>query len=381
MRRFAAGLTLLSLVGFLVFAATQLPPAMQGAPDFPNYYFGGERVLEGGAVYGPVAPEVEAEFGVDDYPAYPADPPLTVALLSPLSLLPYETAWLLLAALSTLLIFDVVYLVARKVGAAPEVAAAIAGVALLSTPARFLLIRNHAESVLLLLLTLGWLALREGRETRAGILWGLAAALKLFPGLLLVGLFAAGRRRAAWAGVGVAAAATGAGMVAVGWDDTVAFIREVIPLSRQWYGTLGNYSLLSFGTALAGPWLGWLLVAALGLPLFVLYLRQSRHATDLWAGGLALALLLTPLSWLNYLVVLLPVLVVVVVDMRWPQDRYRMLWLIGSLAFWGPVVLGAKLPSVLASFVPTYGLVSLFLWTRRRRPVGERTVPAGEWGD
>lgn len=381
MRRFAAGLALLSLVGFLIFAASQLPPAMRGAPDFPNYYFGGERVLHGGAVYGSVGPEVEAAFGVEDYPAYPADPPFTVALLSPLALLPYETAWVLLAALSTLLIFDTVYLVARKVGASPEVAAAVAGVALLTTPTRFLLITDHVESVLVPLLALGWLAMQEGRETRGGVFWGLAAALKLFPGLLLVGLFAAGRRKAAWTGVGVAALASVVGMVAVGWDDTVAFVRDVIPASRQWYGTLGNYSLLSFGTALAAPWFGWALTVAIGVPALVLYLRESRRPTELWAAGLALALMLTPLSWLNYLVVLLPVLVVTVAGMSWPQDRYRMAWLIGSLGFWGPVVLGAELPSVLASFVPTFGLFTLFLWTRRRRPVGERTVPAGEWGD
>jgi DNA-binding response OmpR family regulator len=225
--------------------------------------------------------------------------------------------------------------------------------------------------------------IRQLRRKLEGIpietIWGVAAALELFPALLLVGLFTAGKKRAAWSGVLAAAMATFAGMVAVGWDDTVAFFRDVIPLSQQWYGTLGNYSLVSFGTALVAPWFGWVLTVIIGVPLLVMYLRDARSASEIWAAGLTLALLLT--SWLNYLVVLLPVLVVTVAGMSWPRDRYRIVWLVGSLGFWGPIVIGAEIPSVLASFVPTYGLITLFWWTRRRRPVGERTVPAGEWGD
>ena len=136
------------------------------AADFPNYYFGGERLLNDRPIYDPLTTEVRDEFGVSDYDTYPADPPATVALFAALSFLSYESAWWLWQIVSASLIAYSIIIVAREVGYFPQVAVAMAAFAFLTTPVRFLLTRNHMESLLLLLGVLGWRALR--RETHLG---------------------------------------------------------------------------------------------------------------------------------------------------------------------------------------------------------------------
>ena len=73
---------------FAVFFATEAPKSLGGEalPDFPNYYFGGERLFDGRPVYGSLEEEIEERFGVAGYDAYPADPPPTVVLVAPLAI-------------------------------------------------------------------------------------------------------------------------------------------------------------------------------------------------------------------------------------------------------------------------------------------------------
>ena len=360
----------MAVVLFGVFFAREAPKSLDGTalPDFPNYYIGGERLFDGRPVYGSLEAEVEERFGVPGYDAYPADPPPTVMLVAPLSLLPYDTAWLLLAGLSVVILLTVAYFTAREVGFSPEVGVALAGASLLTTSFRFLVARNHIESLVLLLGFLGWRALRRRGPEAAGVWWGLATALKLFPGMWLVGL--AGRRNR----VGVV---TGAGTVVVvgmvsfavlGWSNVAEFATEVIGSSTRWYGALGNYSLLSLGTALSSPTLGWVLTGIGAAILVPLYVKSAVRPDQIWVAGTAVALLLSPLSWLNYLVLAIPALVIVGsrLDVKVATDRWLLLGLVASLGFWGPVVFAAELPSILVSFVPTYGLVALFVTAIRR---------------
>lgn len=344
------------------------PDTAEDAADFPNYYFGGERLLEGRAVYDPLTREIEQTFSIPAYDTYPADPPSTIALFAPFSLLSYRTAWLAWSAVSILLLFGSMYAVAREVGYAAPWATAIGAVSLLTNPARFLFTRNHMETLLLVLGVAGWLALRRRRDAGAAVAFGLATGLKLFPGMWLLGLT---RRnlRAGLLGFAIAAGALAAGMLILGLDNTGTFLTDVISRSRRWYGSLGNYSLVSFGTALVGVWFGWLLVALAVLVLVPRYLARPRDPDTLWILGTTAALVLSPLSWINYLVLALPALVIVSCRINWrrPPERIGFLAAVGALAFWGPVVLGSELPSVLVSFVPTYALVGLFFFVARER--------------
>jgi alpha-1,2-mannosyltransferase len=359
-----------AVVLFGVFFAREAPKSLDGRalPDFPNYYFGGERLFDGRPVYGSLEAEIEERFGVTGYNAYPADPPPTVVLVAPLSLLPYDTAWLLLAGLSVVVLLTVTYLTGRELGFSPEVGVALAGAALLTTSFRFLVTRNHIESLVLLLGFLGWRALRRRGFGAAGVWWGLSTALKLFPGMWLVGL----ARRRTRVGVGTGAATLVvlgiASFAVLGWSNVADFATEVIGSSSRWYGAFGNYSLLSFGTALSSETLGWMLAGIGAVILVPLYLKWAVRPDQVWVAGTAVALLLSPLSWLNYLVLAIPALVIVGarLDLRMSADRWWLLGLVASLGFWGPVVFAAKLPSILVSFAPTYGLVALFVAAIKR---------------
>ncbi|NIA24153.1 MAG: DUF2029 domain-containing protein [Gammaproteobacteria bacterium] len=361
-------ITVLAVVGFAVFATTQLPDAAHGAPDFPNYYFGGERFLSGEPVYGPIGENVRVLFDVDGYDAYPADPPLTVVLLAPLSLLPYTTAWWLFAALSVVLLAGVGYATAKEAGWSRTIAVAVGAAMLITSAGRFLLLRNHMEAILLLLLFLGWRGVRRGRDIEGGVWWGLAVALKLFPALLIVGLLAMRRTKAAMSAVITAVVASGLGVAILGWDDTVAFISDVLPASKQWYGAHGNYSLLSFGTAVVAEPFGWVLAALGAVGLIWWYWRRAETVDQVWVGGVAAALLISPLSWLNYLVLVLPCVVLIAqhLDVRTVHGRWTLLGLTVALGFWAPIVLSGRVPSVLLSFVPVYGLLALFVLGMRR---------------
>jgi hypothetical protein len=368
------GIALVAVVLFGVFFAQEAPKSLNGAalPDFPNYYFGGERLFDGRPVYGSLEAEVEERFGVAGYDAYPADPPPTVVLVAPLSLLPYDTAWFVLAGTSIAILLTVIYLTARELEFSGESSVALAGAALLTTSFRFLVTRNHIESLVLLFGFLGWRALRRRGGAAAGVWWGLATALKLFPGMWLAGLAPRRSRVGVVTGAATVAVTGVVSLAVLGWSNVAEFFTQVVGSSSGWYGTLGNYSLLSFGTALSSATLGWVLTGIGATILVPVYLKMAVRPDQVWVAGTAAALLLSPLSWLNYLVLAIPAVLIVGarLNLRRTTDRWWMLGLVASLGFWGPVVFAAKLPSILVSFVPTYGLVALFIvaFTRLRDP-------------
>ena len=382
MRRWllAAG-ALAAVILFSLFFAREASKSLDGAalPDFPNYYLGGERLFEGRPVYGPLEAEVEERFGVSGYDAYPADPPPTVLLVAPLSLLPYDTAWLVLAGVSVVVLLAVTYLTCRELGLPADLGLALASMALLTTSFRFLLIRNHIESLILVLGFLGWRALRRRNTEAAGVWWGLAASLKLFPAMWLIGLARRSTRVGIVTGIATVAVAGMVSLAVLGWANVADFATQVIGSSTRWYGALGNYSLLSLGTALSSVTLGWIFTGIGVVVLVPLYVKLAVQPDQVWVAGTAVALLLSPLSWLNYLVLAIPALLIVGarLDLRATNDRWLMLGLVASLGFWGPVVFAVELPSILVSFAPTYGLVALFFVALRR--LGDR-AEAGALG-
>ena len=343
----AALLVLAGTVATAFFCKQTLPQSFDGQRpnDFPNYYVAGLRLWEGRPIYAPHAEEVRTRLGFADYPTNIADSPFAVVALSPLARLPYRPAFFCLYVFSLLAGPGVAFASTRALKAPAWMALGAAGLTLFSNQYRFLLMFNHMESLLLCLLVAGWLCLRSGRGRLGAALWGAAAALKLFPGLLLVLLLAQSRWRAAlWGGATAAALLLLCSMV-IGWSSAVEFATHVIPYSHVWYGHGYNVSLMSIGTRAAGPAAGWSM-ALLALAAVGGVVGRSRGDPDrLFVAGTAGMLLASPLSWLGYGILLLPALAIVAKQLV-PGDHAGRRLLLAALVltqFW-PFLSGSETP-------------------------------------
>lgn len=160
---------------------------------------------------------------------------------------------------------------------------------------------------LLLLLTGAWLALRTGRDVRAGVLIGLAITLKLFPLLLVLPLVVQRRLRCAAVALAVAGGLLGLSFAAVGWEQTWFYLVHVLPEVSKQDVLADNYSITQALRVLGGtgfpaeiPGLALRLVG-LGLATLVAFRAQGQADRALAAGVTAL-LWVTPIVWSHYFV-------------------------------------------------------------------------------
>ena len=109
----------------------------------------------------------------------------------------------------------------------------------------------------------------------------------------------------------------------IGREATHDFIFQTLPSSQLWYGKVGNYSLLSFGAAFGSNLLGW----SLSILAFILLVQKSfwrKNPDDLFVKSMCFALILSPLSWLNYQVLLLPGLLILFQELPKASSRLRL---------------------------------------------------------
>jgi alpha-1,2-mannosyltransferase len=154
--------------------------------------------------------------------------------------------------------------------------------------------------------------LREGRETRAGVWVGLATALKLFPGLLLAYLAFRRRWRGVAVGGAVAAVATAAALLPYGVGGGLDVLGDWLHIVRQggWAVAPGNQSIAALVTRLGGGREVTLAVDLLVLAAAALALQRTTAERDtVGEVGLValLAVLVSPIAWWHYYVLLFPV--------------------------------------------------------------------------
>ncbi len=292
---------------------------------------------------------------------YLADPPPVSLLFFPARWLSYEVAWWLLIGVSVLAMVAAVWLTGTELGLSRPWIVSLAALSLLTTGFRFHTLRNHFEAVLALLAVLGWLRVRRGKNP--GAYWGLAAALKLFPALWTVAMVR--NRRAVLGGFATFVGVTAIALGVVGPDDFAAYVRDVVPRAEQWYEATGNYSLMSAGSLLGGtPW-GWGLTAA-GMAGFGWTICRLGDRPDaLYVSGVAWSLLLSPLSWLNYLVLAVSPLMVAVPAIDWGRRRHLypgFVMLAGLLAMRPVLVFDSQAINIVLSRIPTVSLLLLAVW-------------------
>jgi alpha-1,2-mannosyltransferase len=177
---------------------------------------------------------------------------------------------------------------------------------------------EHANmnTILLALVVAAAADVAQGREVRAGLWIGIATALKAFPGLLLV--YLAYRRRWSAFGIGVAAAAglTALALLPYGPGGALTAMREWLLFVSTGSDLVSpsNQSLAALVNRLGWPpaagWVGGLLCLTAAAVAFRQQPTPDGMAQELAVVTL-LAVLLSPIAWVHYYVLLLPAWAVV----------------------------------------------------------------------
>jgi len=356
---------------FIISASVNLPLAFDGTVpyDFPNYFFGGKRFIEGRPIYDYLESEVFQALGWHNV-VYPADPPFTVIILSPLALLSYTQAWIVWALISTILFLVSIFLVAREFSVKSSTLLLTLAVALTAKPFRFLLFTNHFETLVLFLSVLGWIFLRRKYERLGLFMWVLAASLKLFPLLWIVGsVRLVGLRKVVEALLAFLLIFFVSGYF-VGIENLKTFLFEIIPRSQLWYGVIANYSLISFGYAFQSKLLAWSLELIFALWVVCDLYAQKRPKIDFqWCLITIESLLLSPLCWWRYLILVFPCILILLFSKESKSaSSLKGIVAVLALLIWGwPEIINTSnhLSTVVLSFVPMGVLCCLYLFTRK----------------
>ena len=138
-------------------------------------------------------------------------------------------------------------------------------------------------------------------------------------------------------------------------SNTQQFINDIIPLSARWYGVVGNYSVLSLCVALwglgLGKIIGWVLSGAI-LVIFFFIVGKKKLSIDVaFSISTCIALLVSPLSWLNYLILIFPVLLMTSRQIDWNSRPRR-------LAFLGLIIIFWNWPSYVELISPSATIVA-----------------------
>ena len=359
---------LIMAVGFFVyFCSIQLPRRLDGRIpyDFPNYYFAGKRLWNGQSVYSGIADDVLKFFGYKYYKIYPADPPFAVLALSFYSFLPYPWAWGINIFFSLSLMILVVGLTCRLCNYKLSTFISLIGIAIVSNPFLNLIVINHYEVILALLGSLGWNAFRNGKTWPGGIFWGLAASLKLFPIFWFFALPQYLGWRAFLKSCFFFLIFSILGILVLGTENSIYYILKVIPDSRMWYGTVGNYSLISFGYAFNAPWVGWLLAFLFFLLGIYASFYKKSNFTAVWIELVILSLLISPISWLNYLVLTIPLILILMTTIKTNIEKLTLIILTILLLFAPADTVKTNYHglTVILTSIPLLGLISLWIYT------------------
>jgi alpha-1,2-mannosyltransferase len=303
--------------------------------DFIQEYSSARNALAGRPLYTPLgdtAGEYLGATGEWKGLEYNAHPPTSVLLALPLAGLSYPDAFLAWDLLTLAALAAAFGLLVRRLGIvlSPWSVLPLLTILLICNVLRQQFNQGQLNAVLLLLLVGCWAADRSGRPWLAGALLGAAAAVKLFPALLL--LYYAWRRE--WRVVAAAAAAgvalTALTAAAFGPDCFRAYVTEVMPeVGRFRYGWL-NASFTGWWGKLFDPGIGFYTplwdapavaragalacsALAVGVLLALSGRGRGRDADDLsFALALSTLTLVSPISWDHYFLLLLPAVLILI---------------------------------------------------------------------
>ena len=340
--------------------------------DFFQDWASARNVLDGMPAYLPISDAVSRHVPRNDDSSPPtaflpwnAHPPTSVIACLPLALLDYSDAGAIWNVLGLVAIAASLALIVRELGlpVATWAVLPIATLGLLCNPIRMQVSQGQWSGVLLLLLTLTWVADRRGQGLRAGLWVGTSAALKLFPAFFLLYFLLLRRWRTVLSGAICLLAETLLTAAILGVGAYRDYIYRVTPTLAEFRSSWVNASVLAFW--MKNFWSGathWGLYAAplfeapmlarvgiivsyaavLGALAYFANKATSGFSEDIryrdicFSLGIGAMLLLAPICWDHYLLLLALPLCLIWMGLG-TSALQRMAFLMLVAAFWlGP---------------------------------------------
>jgi alpha-1,2-mannosyltransferase len=236
------------------------------------------------------------------------NPPLLTVLLAPFALLDALAAYRVFVVLTALLVAASVLAVARELRLSRTATVLALLAVLASSPLHGTLVLGQIYPLLLAGLVAGWIAERRGRPVLAAVLYGVTVALK--PSLAPVLLLLAVQRR--WvplrAGIAAAVVATLAGALVAGPSSAIEWLK--IAFTEPVPDTVDNASLPGLAVRFGVPSAFGMVAGLAVLVGTLVWIGRDRDRVDPagtapWAV-LGAGLLLSPIAWHNYLLLLFP---------------------------------------------------------------------------
>jgi Glycosyltransferase family 87 len=328
----ALACALLGAWGWWLLGPLYLSALEPGAGEVADFYqdWGSARNHQvGQPVYTPHSLSIPRHLGLPHNPnpsiEYNAHPPGAVLLVMPLARLTYRDAFLVwnlvsLAALVASMVIVAVALPAPRSWFWPFWAFLP-----FCQPLYANIAQGQLTLILLLLTTAAWSRERSGWGTSAGVLLGVAAAIKLFPAYLLVYFVAKGRFRVLLAAVLGFIVWNGTSAMVLGLDAYRDYIHVVMPRMEVFRGFGYNLSIAGFWHKLFDPvgernWIAVLwpspsmaragsLISILAMTAVVAllsYRARTAAQRDLAFSAAATGMLLaSPVTWVYSLILLL----------------------------------------------------------------------------
>jgi hypothetical protein len=331
--------------------------------DFSQEWCSVQNYLHGEPVYGDRETALQRFLGYYRDPnsndtfflSVNAHPPTSVLVALPFCWLSYPEAFEVWNVFSLLCLGASLWIVIRQLGLHVTGWGLLAGWALLlfCSPLNQQFGQGNWNLLLMLLLTGAWALERSDKPGWAGVLLGLATAIKLFPAFLLLYYAARGRWRVVITGTAAFLAATLLTASVLGMDAYIMYYRDVMPKMadfRGWWinasfaglfnklfdGSSGHTTPLVYSPMLAKAVAGLCISIVCGILWVAARRTRTSREQDLTFGlAVVTLLLIAPLTWDHYFLLLLAPLAVLWKDLR-RLGNWQWLFFIALVLFWLP---------------------------------------------
>jgi len=305
--------------------------AREGAVhDFVQEWTSARSYYDGKPIYGDLTEVIPKYLGrpYDDVVRVNAHPPTSILLVLPLGKQPYSQAYFLWNLISIAALIVSCGMILRELKYSPWAVMPLAALVITSNSLAQQVNQGQLNLLLLLTLTCSWLAWRRDRWATAGAIVGVMAAIKVFPGFLVLYFLARKKWSGAIAVVGgfsVATAITGA---VLGWECYWDYAFRVTPSLGVFRDYWPNASIVGFWTKLFDPQSGhvtplanlpWLaktgavisMAAIAGVTAWRAHRAKTNEEYDLtWSLAICGMLLASPITWDHYFLLLIPCLLI-----------------------------------------------------------------------